>query len=92
MSADKPDSADVGLRYVQYDVQKENVYLDPIRQLIAKDLSGTFYAAMQIMQITLWLTHFRALQYLRLPVLLISMGGPVLYGGLAFLVLTAAFF
>jgi len=40
MSADKADSADIGLKYVQYDVHKENVYLDPIRQLIAKDLSG----------------------------------------------------
>jgi len=42
MSADKADTADIGLKYVQYDVHKENVYLDPIRQLIAKDLSGAW--------------------------------------------------
>ena len=41
MSNDKRGpSADDGLKYVQYDVNKEEVYLDPIRQLIAKDLSG----------------------------------------------------
>jgi hypothetical protein len=40
MSSNQADSADDGLKYVQYDVHKENVYLDPIRQLIAKDLSG----------------------------------------------------
>ncbi len=41
MSNDKRGpSVDDGLKYVQYDVNKEEVYLDSIRQLIAKDLSG----------------------------------------------------
>jgi hypothetical protein len=31
---------DYGLRYVQYDVQQEHIFLDPIRYLISKDLSG----------------------------------------------------
>jgi hypothetical protein len=41
MSNDKSrSSTDDGLKYIQYDANKEEVYLDPIRQLIAKDLSG----------------------------------------------------
>ena len=30
------------LQYVQYELEKEQVYLDPIRQLISKDLSEPY--------------------------------------------------
>jgi len=35
-------SADEGLKYVQYEVEKEHIYLDPIRQMISKDLSEPY--------------------------------------------------
>lgn len=31
-----------GLRYVQYELEKEHVFLDPIRKLISKDLSEPY--------------------------------------------------
>jgi hypothetical protein len=31
-----------GLRFVQYELEKEHVYLDPIRKLISKDLSEPY--------------------------------------------------
>jgi N-alpha-acetyltransferase 30 len=43
MSQDEPKQPDEGgLRYVQYQLEKEHIYLDPIRQLISKDLSEPY--------------------------------------------------
>ena len=48
-AASKPSSQDAtptdpltGLRYVQYEVQKESTYLSPIRAIISKDLSEPY--------------------------------------------------
>lgn len=79
MSSNQADSADDGLKYVQYDVHKENVYLDPIRQLIAKDLSGIWSPSEEYAGIV-FLTIFRAVQYLRISILPVPMGQSVLYG------------
>lgn len=35
-------SNEKGLRYIQYELEKEHVYLDPIRKLISKDLSEPY--------------------------------------------------
>lgn len=40
--AAQPGSNKKGLRYVQYELEKEHVYLDPIRKLISKDLSEPY--------------------------------------------------
>ena len=64
-------SADDGLKYVQYDVNKEEVYLDPIRQLIAKDLSGW---SNQTTEIEYSAHRSRTIQYICLSILLVSMG------------------
>jgi hypothetical protein len=37
----RPSSED-GLRYVQYELDKEQTFLDPIRKLISKDLSEPY--------------------------------------------------
>ncbi|QDS78043.1 hypothetical protein FKW77_003156 [Venturia effusa] len=43
MSQDKaPQPNEGGLRYVQYKLEKEHIYLDSIRQLISKDLSEPY--------------------------------------------------
>lgn len=43
MSQDKNTQPDEGgLRYVQYELAKEHIYLSPIRQLISKDLSEPY--------------------------------------------------
>lgn len=43
MSQDKkPQPSEGGLRYVQYELEKEHIYLDSIRQLISKDLSEPY--------------------------------------------------
>lgn len=38
----KPQPNEGGLRYIQYELEKEHIYLDPIRQLISKDLSEPY--------------------------------------------------
>lgn len=38
----KPQANEGGLRYVQYELEKEHIYLDPVRQLISKDLSEPY--------------------------------------------------
>ncbi|TID22113.1 acyl-CoA N-acyltransferase [Venturia nashicola] len=40
--AKEPQPNKGGLRYVQYELEKEHIYLDPIRQLISKDLSEPY--------------------------------------------------
>jgi hypothetical protein len=42
MSQTKPPPNEEDLRYVQYELDKEHIYLDPIRQLISKDLSEPY--------------------------------------------------
>lgn len=79
MSNDKRGfTADDGLKYVQYDVNKEEVYLDPIRQLIAKDLSGWWHFGQAEIEYS---TYFsRTLQYICLSIFLIPMGSSLLHG------------
>jgi peptide alpha-N-acetyltransferase len=42
MSQAKPSPDEENLRYAQYELEKEHIYLDPIRQLISKDLSEPY--------------------------------------------------
>lgn len=42
MTGDTKRPGDEGLHYVQYELAKEHIYLDPIRQLISKDLSEPY--------------------------------------------------
>jgi hypothetical protein len=42
MSQTKPSPGEKILRYAQYELDKEHIYLDPIRQLISKDLSEPY--------------------------------------------------
>ena len=81
MSNDKRGpSVDDGLKYVQYDVNKEEVYLDSIRQLIAKDLSGGENSDNR--------NHIsRTIQYLCLSIFLVPMGPSLLHGMTSLLVL-----
>lgn len=81
MSNNKSGSSADGLKYVQYDVNKEDVYLDPIRQLIAKDLSGGHPDGRNIAyQLNIPLIISRALQRICLSIFLVPMGRPLLHG------------
>jgi peptide alpha-N-acetyltransferase len=42
MSQAKPPPDEENLRYAQYELEKEHIFLDPIRQLISKDLSEPY--------------------------------------------------
>lgn len=42
MAGKNVDTANDGLKYVQYSLEKETVFLDPIRSLISKDLSEPY--------------------------------------------------
>ena len=42
MNSHPPDHSIANLRYIQYDSEKEAIYLSAIRQLISKDLSEAY--------------------------------------------------
>ena len=70
------------LRYVQYDVQQEHIFLDPIRQLISKDLSGKLYQPLDCALLPTDSIATEPYSIYVLPILSEPMGRPMLHGTL----------